>query len=123
MLRNGKRPSEGRLQPSKEHGGEVLLDEALLGEVTNLVEYPTSFCGHFRSEYLEVPAEVLITSMKEHQRYFPIVGQDGKLLPMFIGVRNGADNHLENVIRGNEKVLAARLADAKFFYDEDRKHS
>jgi glycyl-tRNA synthetase beta chain len=108
---------------AKEHGGEVLLDEALLGEVTNLVEYPTSFCGHFRSEYLEVPAEVLITSMKEHQRYFPIVGQDGKLLPMFIGVRNGADNHLENVIRGNEKVLAARLADAKFFYDEDRKHS
>ena len=70
-----------------------------------------------------MPAEVLVTTMKEHQRYFPIYGSDGRLLPMFIGVRNGADNHLDIVVRGNEKVLAARLADAKFFYDEDCKQS
>lgn len=108
---------------AREHGGEVLLDEALLDEVTNLVEYPTSFCGCFQQEYLEVPAEVLITTMQEHQRYFPITDSEGRLLPLFIGVRNGADNHLETVVIGNEKVLAARLADAKFFYDEDRKHS
>jgi len=105
------------------NGGEALLDDQLLDEVTNLVEYPTAFCGRFQKEYLDVPAEVLITSMKEHQRYFPVTGSDGKLLPMFIGVRNGADNHLENVILGNEKVLEARLSDAKFFYDEDRKQS
>lgn len=104
-----------------EQGGQALQDEALLDEVTNLVEYPTCFCGRFAEEYLDVPAEVLVTTMKAHQKYFPIVAPDGKLLPMFIGVRNGADNHLDNVIRGNEKVLAARLADAKFFYDEDRR--
>lgn len=98
----------------------VLDDEKLLSEITNLVEYPTAFCGKFSPEYLAVPSEVLITSMKEHQRYFPLHDREGKLLPKFIGVRNGADNHLENVIAGNEKVLAARLADAKFFYDEDR---
>lgn len=108
---------------AKDNGGEVLLDDQLLDEVSNLVEYPTAFCGRFKEEYLDVPSEVLITSMKEHQRYFPVMGADGKLLPMFIGVRNGADNHLGNVIAGNEKVLEARLADAKFFYDEDRKQS
>ncbi|MGI6148541.1 MAG: glycine--tRNA ligase subunit beta [Limnochordia bacterium] len=108
---------------AKAQGGKALLDDALVGEVTNLVEYPTSFCGSFQEEYLEVPAEVLVTTMKEHQRYFPIYGSDGRLLPMFIGVRNGADNHLDIVVRGNEKVLAARLADAKFFYDEDCKQS
>ena len=102
-----------------DHGGQVQLDEGLLQEVTNLVEFPTVFCGSFRKDYLEVPSEVLITSMKEHQKYFPLLDSEGHLLPRFIGVRNGADNHLENVIKGNEKVLAARLADAKFFYDED----
>ena len=108
---------------AKAQGGKALLDDALVGEVTNLVEYPTSFCGSFQEEYLEVPAEVLVTTLKEHQRSFPIYGSDGRLLPMFIGVRNGADNHLDIVVRGNEKVLAARLADAKFFYDEDCKQS
>ncbi|NMB02888.1 MAG: glycine--tRNA ligase subunit beta [Firmicutes bacterium] len=107
---------------AKTEGAEVHQDEDLLSEIVNLVEYPTAFCGSFDAEYLEVPAEVLITSMKEHQRYFPLHDPAGKLLPKFLGVRNGADNHLDNVVRGNEKVLEARLADAKFFYDEDLKH-
>ncbi len=100
----------------------VVVDgESLLQEVLNLVEYPTAFCGEFSSEYLKLPAEVLITTMQTHQRYFPLEDDEGKLLPSFIGVRNGADNHLETVIAGNEKVLAARLADAQFFYNEDCK--
>lgn len=102
-------------------GGKVLPDEALLDEVTNLVEYPTAFLGSFPEEYLDIPMEVLVTSMKEHQRYFPVFAQDGELLPRFIGVRNGADNQLDLVTAGNEKVLNARLADAKFFYEEDSK--
>jgi len=106
---------------AKAEGAVVHEDERLLQEVVNLVEYPTAFRGRFAPEFLAVPAEVLITSMKEHQRYFPLHSADGTLLPGFIGVRNGADNHLDLVIKGNEKVLAARLADAKFFYDEDLK--
>lgn len=106
---------------AKQEGAVVQEDERLLQEVVNLVEYPTAFCGGFPSEYLNVPADVLITSMKEHQRYFPLYDGEGRLLPKFIGVRNGADNHLTNVIQGNEKVLQARLADAKFFYEEDLK--
>ena len=102
-------------------GAMIQEDQDLLDEVVNLVEYPTAFCGSFAPEYLGVPAEVLITSMKEHQRYFPLHDPQGDLTSQFIGVRNGADNHLENVIHGNEKVLAARLSDAKFFYDEDSK--
>lgn len=102
-------------------GAQVGQDTDLLKEVANLVEYPTAFCGAFNPEFLGVPAEVLVTSMKEHQRYFPLQDRDGQLLPRFVGVRNGADNHLEMVVRGNEKVLAARLADAKFFFDEDQK--
>jgi len=100
---------------------QVQQDERLLAEVVNLVEYPTAFKGEFSPEFLAVPAEVLITSMKEHQRYFPLHDAQGNLQASFIGVRNGADNHLDLVIKGNEKVLAARLADAKFFYDEDLK--
>lgn len=105
----------------KEQRAKVSLDEGLLREVTNLVEYPTAFCGTFNAEFLQVPPEVLVTSMKEHQRYFPVEDENGKLLAKFIGIRNGANNHLDTVIRGNEKVLAARLADAKFFFDEDQK--
>lgn len=104
-----------------EHGKRVILDESLLKEVTNLVEYPTAFRGQFESEYLSLPSEVLITSMKEHQRYFSVLADDNNLSAEFIGVRNGADNNLDLVISGNEKVLRARLADAKFFYEEDQK--
>lgn len=102
-------------------GVQVLEDGSLLDEVVNLVEYPTAFCGQFAAEYLEMPSEVLITSMKEHQRYFPVYDPEGNLAAKFVGVRNGESNHLDNVVQGNEKVLAARLSDAKFFYDEDLK--
>ncbi|WP_077214008.1 glycine--tRNA ligase subunit beta [Bacillus dakarensis] len=105
----------------EENKWSIPVDEDLLEEVTNLVEYPTALFGRFEEEFLELPEEVLITSMKEHQRYFPVKSQDGKLLPYFVTVRNGNDEHIETVARGNEKVLRARLADAAFFYKEDQR--
>lgn len=99
----------------------IPVDEELLEEVNNLVEYPTALFGRFEDEYLELPEEVLITSMKEHQRYFPVKSKEGKLLPFFVTVRNGNNQHLDTVARGNEKVLRARLADAAFFYKEDKR--
>lgn len=105
----------------EENNWDIPVDQALLSEVTNLVEYPTALHGRFEDEYLAIPEEVLITSMKEHQRYFPVKSKDGSLLPYFVTVRNGDHNHLETVARGNEKVLRARLADAAFFYKEDQK--
>ena len=104
-----------------EHGVRIEIDADLLNEVLNLVEYPTAFMGSFDAKYLEVPEEVLVTSMKEHQRYFVVRDQDGKLLPNFISVRNGNAEYLENVIKGNEKVLVARLEDGEFFWREDQK--
>jgi len=101
-----------------------LYNKELLDEVTDLVEYPTAFYGNFSSEFLEVPESVLETSMADHQRYFPVRSKDeGKFLPHFIGVRNGNKDYLDKVVQGNEKVLTARLEDAKFFYDEDKKVS
>ena len=105
----------------EEHGVSIEIDEDLLNEVLNLVEYPTAFLGNFDAKYLEVPEEVLVTSMKEHQRYFVVRDSQGKLLPHFISVRNGNAEHLENVIKGNEKVLVARLEDGEFFWREDQK--
>ncbi|MDX8292070.1 glycine--tRNA ligase subunit beta [Metabacillus indicus] len=105
----------------EENGWEIPIDKDLLEEVTNLVEYPTALFGKFEEEYLSLPEEVLITTMKEHQRYFPVKNKEGKLLPFFVTVRNGDHNHIENVARGNEKVLRARLSDAAFFYNEDQK--
>lgn len=99
----------------------IPVDEGLLEEVNNLVEYPTVLFGRFEEEFLDLPSEVLITSMKEHQRYFPVKDQNGELLPYFVTVRNGNDQHLETVAKGNEKVLRARLSDAAFFYKEDQK--
>lgn len=99
----------------------IPIDEDLLEEVNNLVEYPTVFVGDFEEQYLSVPSEILITSMKEHQRYFEVLTTDNKLLNHFIGVRNGNKEHLENVAKGNAKVLKARLEDAEFFYQEDVK--
>ncbi|HKC74768.1 MAG TPA: glycine--tRNA ligase subunit beta [Chloroflexota bacterium] len=105
-----------------ELGGDVPRHDALLEEVTWLVEQPLAFHGSFDPAFLELPADVLVTSMQEHQRYFPVHERDGgRLLPYFIAVRNGLDAHLENVRHGNEKVLRARLADARFFWDEDRR--
>ncbi|MDR1012805.1 MAG: glycine--tRNA ligase subunit beta, partial [Lactobacillales bacterium] len=100
---------------------KIALDENLLAEVVNLVEYPTAFVGEFAEKYLAVPEEVLITSMKEHQRFFYVRDAKGRLSPHFISVRNGRAAHLENVIKGNQKVLVARLEDAKFFWAEDQK--
>ena len=105
----------------QENGWIIPVDEDLLEEVNNLVEYPTVLFGRFEEEFLELPSQVLITSMKEHQRYFPVKDQDGKLLPFFVTVRNGDDRHLDKVSKGNEKVLRARLSDAAFFYKEDQK--
>jgi glycyl-tRNA synthetase beta chain len=103
-------------------GGEIESDEELLEEVTHLVEYPTAFYGEFDEDYAKLPKEVVITPMKQHQRYFPVL-KDGKLLPNFIAVRNGDSHKIDNVKKGNEKVLEARLADALFFYKEDTKKS
>lgn len=100
---------------------QVDIDPELLNEVLNLVEYPTAFMGRFDEKYLEIPEEVLVTSMKSHQRYFVVRDQKGKLRPNFISVRNGNDVALENVIKGNEKVLVARLEDGEFFWHEDQK--
>lgn len=101
----------------------IPVDKDLLDEVRNLVEYPTAFIGEFEEAYLNLPSEVLITSMKEHQRYFPVKSKEQTLLSKFIGVRNGDDKFIDNVARGNEKVLRARLADAEFFYQEDQKNT
>ncbi|APX72786.1 glycine--tRNA ligase subunit beta [Companilactobacillus allii] len=99
----------------------VDIDANLLEEVNNLVEFPTTFHGSFDKKYLEIPEEVLITSMKDNQRYFYVRNHQGSLEPYFISVRNGNSEHIENVIKGNEKVLVARLEDADFFYKEDQK--
>ena len=105
----------------KEKNWVIPVDEDLLEEVNNLVEYPTVLYGQFEEEYLKLPEEVLITSMKEHQRYFPVKSADGELIRYFVTVRNGGSEHLEKVAKGNEKVLRARLSDAAFFYAEDQK--
>lgn len=102
-------------------GGTATIDEDLLEEVVYLVEYPTALQGRFEEMYLSLPPEAIITPMREHQRYFPVVSEDGKLLPVFITVRNGGAEHLDIVRHGNERVLKARLADARFFYEEDKK--
>ncbi|MBP3951287.1 glycine--tRNA ligase subunit beta [Bacillus suaedae] len=99
----------------------IPINEDLLEEVHHLVEYPTALSGSFDKEFLSLPKEVLITSMREHQRYFPVESKNGELLPHFVTVRNGDHQHLENVSKGNEKVLRARLSDAAFFYAEDQK--
>jgi glycyl-tRNA synthetase beta chain len=102
-------------------GGELNTDPELLDEVAFLVEDPTPLCGSFEEKYLELPRELLITSMREHQRYFTLVGKDGKLLPRFITISNTRPEDPSVVVKGNERVLRARLSDAMFFWQEDRK--
>jgi glycyl-tRNA synthetase len=106
-----------------EVGGALVMDEALLAEVANLVEQPTALRGTFDARFLALPRDVLITVMQKKQRYFAVQNAAGELLPYFIAIRNGDERHLDEVIAGNEHVLAARFADADFFYREDRKHS
>ncbi|GIP61614.1 glycine--tRNA ligase beta subunit [Virgibacillus pantothenticus] len=115
---------QGIRELEQEQSVHIPIDKELLNEVRNLVEFPQAFLGSYKREFLSIPEEVLIISMKEHQRYFPVRAQaGGELLPYFVGIRNGDDTSLDTVIKGNEKVLHARLSDAAFFYDEDRKRS
>ncbi len=106
-----------------EEGGHAEINEDLLEEVNYLVEWPTALCGKFEEKFLALPKECIITPMREHQRYFPVLAEDGSLLNKFITVRNGGKEHLEIVAHGNERVLRARLSDAEFFFNEDRKQT
>ena len=102
-------------------GGEVHIEDDLLDEVTALVEYPVAVCGQFDAEFLELPAEVLVTTMQENQKYFALFDRDGKLLPHFIAVANIDSRKPEVVAAGNERVIRPRFADAGFFFAQDRK--
>ena len=102
-----------------EIGGSVAADDDLLTEVANLVEAPRAFRGEYACEFLDLPRDVLVTVMRKHQRYFAVEDADGRLLPYFIGVRNGDGQHLDKVIHGNEQVIRARFSDARFFYAAD----
>lgn len=104
-----------------QNGGEAEINEDLLEEVNYLVEWPTALCGKFEEKFLALPKECIITPMREHQRYFPVLDEDGNLLNKFITVRNGGSEHIDIVTHGNERVLRARLSDAEFFFNEDRK--
>lgn len=104
-------------------GGTAFFPEGLLDKVANLVEYPTAFLGRFDERFLELPKPVLISSMVEHQHYFPVVDLEGNLMPYFVAVRNGDDRYIDVVAAGNERVLKARLADASFFFEEDLKRA
>jgi glycyl-tRNA synthetase beta chain len=102
-------------------GGVPLADAELVEEVTHLVEFPTAVCGSFPVEYLTLPREVVITPMRRHQRYFPVVDEEGKLLPHFVAFSNMRAKDMEVMRGGYERVLRARLTDAAFFFEEDRK--
>ncbi|MCY0879145.1 MAG: glycine--tRNA ligase subunit beta [Firmicutes bacterium] len=114
ILREGQRLA-------REVGGTLDVDPDLLDEVVNLVEWPTPFVGAFDPAYLALPDPLLITAMRVHQRYFPVRSPEGRLMPYFVAVRNGIGAALDQVRRGNERVLRARLADARYFFELDRK--
>ena len=118
-----KKIEEGLIKEAASVSGRILPDEDLLNEVTFLVEYPVPLCGSFDPQFLSLPREVIIHSMKEHQRYFPVVDGQGKLLPHFVFVSNIAPRDRSVVVKGNERVLKARLSDAAFFFQEDLKIS
>lgn len=124
IVDNSERKARIRLESerlAKSVGGSIQNDEAIIDQVNNLVEYPTPLLGTIKDQYLELPDEVVITPMKDHLRYFPVVDSKNRLMNHFITVRNGDDKYIDIVRKGNEKVLAARLEDAKFFFNEDRK--
>ncbi len=104
-----------------EQGGEPVLHEGLVDTVTNLVEMPCGICGSFDEKFLQLPEEALVTSMREHQKYFPVAGKDGKLLPLFVAVNNTPIEDRNLAVSGHERVLRARLEDGLFFFNEDRK--
>jgi glycyl-tRNA synthetase beta chain len=105
----------------KDKGHPYISSEAMLDEVTGLVEWPVALCGEFDPAFLNLPQEVLISSMQDHQRYFPVIDSNGKLLPYFVTMSNIQSNDVTRVTHGNERVLRARLADAAFFYETDKK--
>ncbi len=113
--------TQGVRAAAREGGGVACIEEELLQEVTFLVEYPHPVLCSFPESYLDLPREVLVTTMQSHQRYFPVEDSRGRLLPLFVTVSNNPSAPLENVRGGNERVLKARLADARFFYGEDLK--
>ncbi len=101
--------------------GQPVLEEALVGSVADLVEFPVAVCGGFKTEYLELPRDVIVTPMQKHQRYFPVVDAAGSLLPYFVAIANTRVKDMQLIRQGNERVLRARLNDAEFFFREDRK--
>jgi len=109
------------IESSQSTTAHAIIDEELLSEVTGLVEWPVALVGKFDKAFLEVPQEALISAMQEHQKYFPIVDNDQRLLPLFVAISNIQSKAPENVVSGNEKVIRPRLADAKFFFDTDKK--
>ena len=109
------------LEQAAQLGGQALIDEALLDEVTALVEWPVAIAGRFDSEFLQVPSEALISSMQDHQKYFPVTDARGALLPHFVTVANLVSKDPEQIRAGNERVIRPRLADAAFFWNQDRK--
>jgi glycyl-tRNA synthetase beta chain len=119
--RNGA-VSEEIARAAKKAGGRVMADEELIATVTNLVEKPHAVCGTFDKKFLTLPREVLITSMREHQKYFAVINDKGELLPNFIAVNNTATRNENLAIEGHQRVLRARLEDALFFFREDQNH-
>jgi glycyl-tRNA synthetase beta chain len=111
------------LEAGEALGGTACIDDGLLDEVTALVEWPVAITGGFDRRFLEVPAEALISSMQDHQKYFPVRDSNGELMPNFITVANIASQDPDQVQAGNERVIRPRLDDAAFFWDQDRKHS
>jgi len=107
---------------ASEVGGRIVPDDELLEINTFLVEWPTAFSGAFDAAFLALPREVIVTALREHQRFFAVEGADGRLIPAFVAVRNGDARGLDVVRRGNEHVLAARLEDARFYWETDLKH-
>lgn len=114
---------QGLLAKAAELGGEIWPNPGLLEEINYIVEYPTPLCGRIDEDFLKLPQPAVVTPMRDHQRYYPVHAKDGSLMPYFLTVRNGGTKALENVQIGNERVLRARLDDAKFFFDNDRKKS
>ncbi|MCR4402815.1 MAG: glycine--tRNA ligase subunit beta [Firmicutes bacterium] len=113
--------ARGASEAAKSLGGRIVEDEDLLEELTFLSEHPVPLVGRFDPDLLRLPREVIVTPMRDHQRYFPVEDERGRLLPAFVAVRDGLASRIDAVRRGNERVLAARLQDARFFYEEDTK--
>lgn len=113
--------AEAKRVAAKLKNAAVVIEEPLLDEVTGLVEWPVAYCGNFDERFLSVPKEALIAAMQDHQRYFPVVDSHYNLLPHFIGIANIESRDMSRMISGNERVLRARLADAAFFFETDKK--